>query len=252
MKQKGQKVNSVNTASIDHKELLETARDHFREGNYRITESLLNQVLMADGRNPEVFQMLATIYYDQGKFNKAIKTFRRALEIDPGYTDASVGLSIILNDLGKYEEGRQVFVEAQKVLERKNAEGDPYIQEKFATKHDELGELYFQNKRYHEALSQYETAIALSTRKAELKMKIVECFIRLEEEPKALRELKMLVQEFPQFVPARLKLGLLYYNSSKVAEAVEQWETALLRDPDHPIALKYLQMAQETNSTLLA
>lgn len=234
------------------KELLDTAREHFREGNYRIAESLLQQLLLADGKNPEVFHMMATIYYDQGKFNKAVKTFKRALEIDPTYTDASVGLSIILNDLGKYEEGKKVFVEAQEALAKKSTEADPYIQEKLATKHDELGEMYFQYKRYDEALEQYFKALSLSTRKAELKMKIIECFIRKEDDARALKELKVLVQEYPQFVPARLKLGLMYYNQKKIVEAVEQWETVLLRDPEHPVALKYLQMAQETGSTLLA
>ena len=63
--------------------------------------------------------MLATIYYDKGQFSKAIKTFKRALEIDPTYTDASVGLSIILNDLGRYEEGKEVFQKAQKLLDER-------------------------------------------------------------------------------------------------------------------------------------
>jgi tetratricopeptide (TPR) repeat protein len=232
------------------KELLDTAREHFREGNYRIAESLLQQLLLVDGKNPEVFHMMATIYYDQGKFNKAIKTFRRALEIDPTYTDASVGLSIILNDLGKYDEGRKVFVEAQQALARKSTEADPYVQEKLATKHDELGELYFQYKRYDEALEQYFKALSLSSRKPELKMKVVECFLKKEDSARALKELRSLVQEYPQFIPARLKLGLICYNSKKIVEAIEQWETVLLRDPDHPLALKYLQMAQETGSTL--
>jgi tetratricopeptide (TPR) repeat protein len=241
-----------NLGRTDIKELLETAREHFREGNYKIAESLLQQLMLADGKNPEVFHMLATIYYDQGKFNKAVKTFRRSLEIDPTYTDASVGLSIILNDLGKYEEGKKVFMDAQEALSRKSTESDPYIQEKLSTKHDELGELYFQYKRYDEALEQYLKAISLSTRKAELKMKIIECLIKKEDSPRAIKELKMLVQEFPQFVPARLKLGLMYYNQKKIVEAEQQWETVLLRDPDHPVAIKYLQMAQATGSTLLA
>lgn len=236
----------------DIKELLETAREHFREGNYRISEPLLQQLLISDNKNPEVFHMMATIYYDHGKFNKAIKTFRRALEIDPTFTDASVGLSIILNDLGRYEEGKKVFVDAQKALSRKSTEADPYIQEKLATKHDELGELYFQYKRYDEALEQYQRASQLSTRKVELKMKIVECLIKKEDTAQAMKELKGLVQEYPQFIPARLKLGLMYYNARKIVEAVEQWESVLLRDPEHPVAVKYLQMAQETGSTLLA
>lgn len=238
-------------AQTDAKDLLETTREHFREGNYRIAESLLQQLLLQDKKNPEVFHMLATIFYDQGKFNKAIKSFRRALELDPGYTDASVGLSIILNDLGKYEEGKRVFEEAQEILSRKSSEGDPYIQERLAIKHDELGELYFQYKRFDEALEQWQKALSMSTRKAELKMKIVESYIRMDEDARAIRELKQMVQEYPQFVPARLKLGLLYFNNKQTVEAVEQWESVLLRDPEHPHALKYLAMAQESGTTLL-
>ncbi len=238
-------------AQTDVNGLLDTTREHFREGNYRIAESLLQQLLLQDSKNPEVFHMLATIYYDQGKFNKAIKTFRRALEIDPAYTDASVGLSIILNDLGKYEEGKKVFVDAQETLARRNHESDPYVQERLATKHDELGELYFQYKRYDEALRQYECALALSSRKAELKMKIIECFMKKDDATLAFKELRALVQEYPQFVPARLKLGVLYWSAKRTVEAIEQWESVLLRDPEHPQALKYLQMAQEAGSTLV-
>lgn len=238
-------------AKIDFQELLETTREHFREGNYRIAESLLQQLLLQDSRNPEVFHMLATIYYDQGKFNKAIKTFRRALEIDPTYTDASVGLSIILNDIGKYEDAKKVFNDAQERLAKKNTENDPYVQERLSIKHDELGEMYFQYKRYDEALEQYSRALSLSTRKAELKMKIIECWIKKEDSTRALRELQSLVQDYPTFVPARLKLGLLYYNARRTLEAVEQWERVLVRDPEHPLAQKYLRMAQEAGSTLL-
>jgi tetratricopeptide (TPR) repeat protein len=242
---------SENTAQTDAKEMLEAARDHFRDGNYAVAESLLAQLLLHDGRNAEIFHMLATIYYDQGKFNKAIKTFRRALEIDPAYTDASVGLSIILNDLGKYDEGKKVFMEAQEILDRKKAEGDPFVQERFATKHDELGEMYFQHKRYGDALDEWQKALAISSRKADLRMKAVECYVQMEDGASAIRELKALAQEFPHFVPARLKLGLLYYNAHKVIEAIEQWEAVLARDPEHPAAIKYLQMAQESGSTLI-
>ena len=248
-------MNSRHLGKTEIAELLETTREHFREGNYRVAESLLQQLMLSDGKNPEVFHMMATIYYDQGKFNKAIRTFRRALEIDPTFTDASVGLSIILNDLGRYDEGKKVFVEAQEALARKNTSVDSYAQEKLAVKHDELGEMYFQYKRYDEALEQYQRALVLSSRKPEMKMKVVETYLRRnsgDDASMAVRELKSLTAEYPHFIPARLKLGLMYYNSRNVVAAIEQWETILLRDPDHPVAQKYLQMAQASGSTLLA
>ncbi|MEK7357138.1 MAG: tetratricopeptide repeat protein, partial [Bdellovibrionota bacterium] len=178
-------MTSRNMARTEIAELLETAREHFREGHYAISEPLLQQLLISDGKNPEVFHMLGTIYYDQGKFNKAIRTFRRALEIDPTFTDASVGLSIILNDLGRYEEGKKVFLEAQAALSRKSTAKDAYLEEKLASKHDELGEMYFQYKRFEDAQEQYEKALSMSTRRPELRMKIAECNIRRNDPSRA-------------------------------------------------------------------
>jgi tetratricopeptide (TPR) repeat protein len=125
-------------------DVFQEAKSSFIEGNYKIAEPILQQMILRGTRNPEVFQMLATIQYDRGQFNKAIKTFKRALEIDPTYTDASVGLSIILNDLGRYDEGQKVFEEAKGILDRKKVTSDPYIEEKIAGKHEELADLYFQ------------------------------------------------------------------------------------------------------------
>ena len=99
-------------------QLIDEAREAFIDGDYKTAEPLLNQPTLIHSKNPEVFQMLATIYYDQGKFNKAISTFKKALEIDPQYSDAAVGLSIILNDLGKYDEAKKVFENAQKLVDK--------------------------------------------------------------------------------------------------------------------------------------
>ena len=232
-------------AKVDISELLEMARGYFREGQHAQAERLMQQILLHDNRNPEVFHMLATIYYDQGKFNKAIKTFRRALEIDPGFTDASVGLSIILNDLGKYDEGRKVFEEAQFQLNKSKTKSDPYVDEKLATKHDELGELYSQYSRVNEALKKYFKAHKLTSRKAEIMMKIAECYVKKGDTDRAIKELKSVVKDNPRFNQARVRLGVLLYNNQRVLDAVETWEGVLLRDPDHPEAKRLIRMAQE-------
>ncbi len=239
-------------AEVLFDEMLDEARQNFISGNYKIAEPILNQMVMQNTRNPEVFQMLATICYDKGQFNKAIKTFKRALEIDPTYTDASVGLSIILNDLGRYDEGRKIFEEAQSLLDKRKGQSDPFLEEKLASKHEELADLYFQYKRYSESLDQLFKAQKLSARKAEITMRITECYVKMGDQDRAIKDLKGLIREYPQFLPARMKLGIIYYNMSNLAEATEQWEALLARDPQHAEAKKYLRMAQAAGITTLS
>ncbi len=230
-------------------DMISEARGYFINGNYKMAEPILNQMLLQNTRNPEVYQMLATIAYDKGQFSKAIKTFKRALEIDPTYTDASVGLSIILNDLGKYDEGKQVFLDAQAQLDKKSGKQDPFVDEKLASKHEELADLYYQYKRYNEALEQLLKAQKLSSRKAEITLRVAEVNVQLNQTDRAIKDLKSLIREYPHLIPARLKLGAIYYNSNNIAEATEQWENILIRDPQHPEALRYLKMAQAAGIT---
>lgn len=225
-------------------DMLKEAKDSFIAGNYRVAEPLLQQMLLQNVRDPEIFQMLATISYDKGQFSKAIKYFKRALEIDPGYTDASVGLSIILNDLGRYDEGKKIFEEARSLLDRRGGKIDPYVEEKLASKHEELADLYFQYKRYNEALEQLFKSQKLTARKAEVTMRITDCYVKLGETERAIRDLKTLIREYPHLTAARMKLASIHYNDNHMAEAIEQWESVLVREPRHAEALKYLQIAR--------
>lgn len=230
-------------------DILLEARNAFINGNYKMAETLLQQLILQGSRNPEIYQMLATIYYDKGQFSKAIKTFKRALEIDPTYTDASVGLSIILNDLGKYDEGKQVFQEAQEILDKKSTQMDPFAAEKIANKHEELANLYFQYKQYKEALDQLLKAQKLSSRKVEITMRLADVYVQLGEQERAIKDLRLLIRDFPQFLQARTKLGLIHYQGHQIAEAVEQWENVLAKDPKNSEAARYIRMAQAAGIT---
>ncbi len=231
-------------SSIDLEELREEARTLFKKGALKEAELIVNQLILNGHKSSEVFHMLGTILYDQGKFNKAIRSFRRALELNPTYTDASIGLSIILNDLGRYDEGRKVFEEAQVMLAQKSAHEDPYIEEKLALKHDELGELYCQYKRFEEGLKQYEKALELSTRVPELTMKIVDCLENLDRMEDAEQKLKSLIKTYPDFHSARNKLGKLYYEQNRIPDAIDAWENVISRDPENSQANRLLGQAQ--------
>jgi len=233
-------------------QLIDEARAAFIEGDYKTAEPILNQPTLLNSKNPEVLQMLATIYYDQGKFNKAISTFKQALEVEPGYTDAAVGLSIILNDIGRYDEARKVFEDARAHLDYKKQSSSPDVNESFASKHAELADMYLQHRRYEESAEQYSKAISLSAKKADYVMRLVECFVRAGQNERAVKELKNMLVSDPRLAAPRLKLGLILYNSHHIAEAVDQWENVLRYDANNQEALRYLKMAQAAGVTSLS
>ena len=234
-------------------ELLKEARQYFVESKYKQAEPMLEQLLLQNIRNPEIYQMLATMYYDRGQFNKAIKTFKRALEIDPGYTDASVGLSIILNDLGRYDEGKKVFTEAREILDQKKKPSLGFLDKSISKKHEELSDLYAQSKQWTEALENLLKAQkVMPQRRRDLGIKIAECYSRTGESQKAIRELKEVLFIDGEFQTARLKLAQLLFMNSRVSEALEQWELVLLRDPTNFEAREGLLKAKNAKKSTMS
>ncbi len=246
-----EKLRSSSAAASVNDDVYSEAKAQFEAGNYRVAEPLLEQMILKSLKRPELYWMLGTIASDKGQFNKAIKIFRRALEIDPGYTDASVSLSILLNDIGKYDEARVVYDDAQSRLNQKSTHDDPYWLEKISNKHEELADLYLQIKKPKEALDQLLKAIHLSTRKPELSVRIAETFLLISDLGRAIQTLKAVISDYPQFITARLKLGSIYFDYNRVVEAAEQFESVLLRDPGHPEALRRLKMCQAVGVTTL-
>lgn len=239
-------------AFSNYRDMVSQAKESFIEGDYKTAEPLLQQAILQNNKDPEIYQMLATLFYDKGQFNKAIKAFKKALEIDPAYTDASVGLSIILNDIGRYDEAKVVFTDAQDRLNENKKQSDPFIEDRIAQKHLELGDLYFQIEKFEDALEQYSKAKKLSNNPGQLILKIAECYMKLHKEQRATQELQLFLRDYPQHVEARVRLGIYLYQMNRVYEAVEEWERVLIRDPNNSDAKHYLQLARETRLTEIA
>lgn len=230
-------------ASSDYSDLIDLAKEKFHTGDYKSAEPLFEQILLREKASSEIYQMLGTIHYEKGRFSRAIQFFKKALEINPSDLEASVGLSIILNDLGRYEEGQEVFEKAQAEYQRKEKEADPFLKEQIAFKHEELGDLYLQNHMPSEGIEEYSKALRFSESSSELTLKLTDGYIEIHQPGKAIAGLKKLLRKDPADLLARLKMGSIYYQSNSVTEALEQWENVLLRDPKNQEAQKMIKEA---------
>ncbi len=203
-----------------------------------------------DSADPHYF--LGVMSSFKGQLGQGVEHLRKALSLDPRHTDAAICLSVLFNDIGRYDEARRVFEQANQSVVHKRVGDDPSIDRKFAVKHLELADLYFRYRRYSEAIEEYTKAITLDPTAHELRIRRAKAYAKKGFLTRAMQELQQLKNEQPRFAPARIQLGLLHYSQGNLLDAELEWEGVLEIDADHREARAYLEMARKTRSRPLS
>ena len=205
--------------------------------------------LKNDPGKKTAMHLLGTCFYLQGQLGKSIEAFQKILSVDPKHTDSAVSLSIIYNDIGRYDEARKIYQVANQSLQLKRQGSDELLDRKFALKHVELGDLYFKFHRYDDALEDYAKAVRLDPRQLEIRIKLAKVYAKKGFTTRAIQELQQLCREHEDFVAARVQLGLMYSSQDNVIDAQLEWERARALDPSNEELLTYLSMAKHATET---
>lgn len=235
-------------------DLLKKAKEAFQRNDLKTASLLLNEVIDQNPNSTEGFFYLANVFHVRGELGKAVKAFQRVLELDPHHTDAAISLSVIYNDIGKYEEAKAIFDKANNQVKNTQTQGvsDPHLNKKFSLKHYEIAEMYASYSRYDEALFEYNKAAALDSDNLEIRIKIAKNYTKKGFTSKAFEELKRLKNEHPGYMPARIALGLLYYGNGNIIEAQAEWQNVLGRDPSHAEATMYMTLSRSATETTIS
>lgn len=238
---------------LSNEELLSKGKDCFNQSDYKQARIIFSEIIETDNKNVEAIFFLANIFHLKGEIGKAIKAFSRILEIDPHHTDAAISLSVLYNDIGKYEEAKKIFEQADKRVKGQSKsdkiESDRYVNKQFSAKHFELAELYMTYGRYDEALFEYNKVIALDTDNYTARIKISKVYAKKGFVSKAFLELKQIKSEVPNYIPARVALGVLYYGNGNILEARNEWEKVRSLEPTNSEAAMYLNLADAATET---
>lgn len=209
-------------------------------------ENMLRRRLIEDPQNSDAYYLLGVSAYFQGQVPSTIQNLRKSLELDPKHTDAAICLSVLLNDLGKYDDAKRVFDQANHGVVHRTEGTISSIDQKFAVKHLEMGDLYFRYRRYDEAIDEYTKSILLNPLHLDARIRRSKSYARKGFVSRALQDLQALKHERPEYVPARVQLGLLYYSQGNVMDAEIEWEGALEMQPTNREAASYLEMAKQS------
>lgn len=221
-------------------------QDFLKRREYAQAEALIREWLEREPESADAYYHIGVLYYFQGQPGKAIEGLRKALSFDSKHTDAAICLSVILNDIGKYEEAKQVFEKANQSVAHQRSGDDKEVDRKFAVKHLELADLYFRYRRYDESIEEYAKAALLDSTVLDIRIRLAKAYAKKGFVTRAMQELQQLKNEHQEFIPARIQLGLLHFSQGNVLDAELEWESVLQIQSENREAIAYLEMAKES------
>ena len=93
---------------------LNQVRALIKSNELKKAELYLSKMIADGDTSAQCYFELGNIYHQRGEVGRAIKSYKKTLEIDNSHTDASISLSVLLNDVGQYGEARNVFETADR------------------------------------------------------------------------------------------------------------------------------------------
>ncbi len=171
---------------------------------------------------------------------RALTAYQRALELQPQYPAALLGLAQTQSALGRADEALQTVEQALR------------LQSNFAEAHLFRGKLLQEAGRFNEARAAYDAAIGANDRIAESFYRRALLAIRANDYDQAIRDLNRAVALQPNFPEAHYWLGRAYYAQGRTESAAQAIRQAITLNADYSEAIFYSGLIAEDQANLAA
>ena len=225
--------------------LYQQGRRLFEEGRYDRAEPIFKNLIDQSPKGfADVYNKLGIIYHQRSEWERAALFFKKALDINPKYTEASLNLAVTYNDMGRYDDANEIFGKAAQVVKSEPVPIDPFIQGKLANEHALLGDQYYDLSRFDEALDEYRKALNLRPTFVDIITKIGITLREKGQFDEAIRVFMRAKELNPNYPLALVHLGVTYYMKGFIDLAMEEWEKVQEVNPKSREAKVYLSLAK--------
>ncbi len=219
-------------ANADGETRFNTGLSHMREGRLELAIEEFKGAIKEDPKNAYFYKGLGVAYQQladrckdescrRGPLKEAIAASRRALELNPYYTDARNDLGTALLRAGQREAGKKELLSAY---------GDPTNPSPEMTARN-LGTAYFEDKNYSEALNWFQSSVSRNKTYPDAWLGMADALVGQGRVDEAIVQLEKAATELPQNWSILLALGEAYYRAGRFSEARPRLETVAGRDP---------------------
>ena len=208
---------------------------HLREGRVDLAIDTIKQAIKTDPKNAFFYKGLGTAYQAKQKWGEAIDAYRKALELNPYFSDVrnDLGTALILS--GKRDEGKKEFL---------TLFSDPTNPTPEMTARN-LGQCYFEEKNYPEALNWYRSSITRAKTYPDPYLGAADSLLGMGKLEEAIQTLEAAQREMSDNAQINLALGDVYLKAGRLSEARQRLENAARKDTNGPAGRRALELLKD-------
>lgn len=198
-------------------------------GFWRNSMSIFQRSLDTTERNHIMHYMIGEELFEQQRFQDAIRHYRAALEIHPGYLEAMNNLGLAMEALGKKEQAADCY---RKVLR---------IDPNFEKAHINLGKMMSSEGRFQKAHTHYQKALRANPESEEAYNNIGNLYFHQDKMEIAIQYYRKALRGGKGNPTVYRNMAVALYRLGRIEEAVESLKRAIDRAPHLTEARTFLQ-----------
>jgi len=209
------------SANSDAEARFNAGLTHLRDGRPKLALEEFQRAIKQDPKNPYFHKGLGLAYATLKRFDDAVGAFRKALELNPYYTDVRNDLGMALVLAGKRQEGKAEFLAAF----NDPTNPTPEISSR------NLGQAYFEENNHAEAANWFRSSLNRNKAYPDAYLGLADALVALGRAEEATATLETGASEVPASTGIQLALGEAYYRAGRFADARARLEDARRKDP---------------------
>lgn len=222
------------------------ADELFKLNQISRSEEIYLEVIDEEGCYADVLYKLGLISHNKEDFEKAIGFFEKALEINPNYYEALMGISITLNHIGELVKGKQYFDRAMEIGKDSSKDLDLVQKYRLANEHMRIADIYEDAGIHEKAIIEYNLALELCPKFLDIREKLALTCLSAGKLEESEREFLYILERKPDNTRVINFLALCYYKSDRLNKAKEKWQQVLQISPEDNFSKVYLSLIDKT------
>lgn len=194
----------------------------------------------------DVHYMSGILLERKGDTAAAIASMRRALKVNPEYSEALVALASLYEQMGHYDRSRGFAEKARDLSLEPRGPIEPITIGKIANLQAGVGDAYAEIGEYREAIEAYRKALVRCPDFHDIRLRLGKILRDVGLPHQAVLEFNHILEANSGFAAARIHLGLTYYAMAQAQDAAREWGEVLRQHPGREDVQLYLRMVDQS------